>query len=590
MVKYEAIYNGSNDLLEPNYGFTGYHVPAQTLGATTSIQTANQLSEVSKLLNQGMSKTEVSVIKPDIFEMMSDEQLREIRRLNELTGASSTIHAPVIDPSGSTEQGWSEENRELAERQFSKIIERAHILDSHGNMPVTIHASAGLPGSQYVPTKQGEQLQMLIAVDRKTGKPIPIKREMKFYPGMKEPEEREPMKELEIANRSHWDNKLSELLINKEKADNLFQNSQHVLGQEEFKVIQQLPYLPKEAQQEYWNALNPDQKNALTQFQNAQSFLETSYQSMLGIFNDAYEFSDNKQREKLKEISKDFGENIKKTGYYTPQFAQEFQNLITNVRTMTTGQDAPMVYQPVEEFTIQNASKTLGNVALNAYKKFGENAPIISIENPPYGSAISTGEDLKKLVIATRNQFSDQLVSQGKSKEEAQKIASKIIGATWDTSHISMIRNQGFGKEKVTEETRAIAPFVKHVHYNDNLGSTHTDLPPGMGDLPMKDILEVLEEQKFKGNFVFEGGNFFQSYQTSPHPYVLSGSGSPLYAMEMGPYWNQLGGMGSYATGMGELNPQIHHSLYGAGFSNLPAELGGQVPGTQSRFAGTPNQ
>ena len=41
---------------------------------------------------------------------------------------------------------------------------------------------------------------------------------------------------------------------------------------------------------------------------------------------------------------------------------------------------------------------------------------------------------------------------------------------------------------------------------------------------------------------------------------------------------------------MGPINPQIHHSIYGAGFTTLPAELGGEMPGTQSRFAGTPNQ
>jgi hypothetical protein len=590
MVKYEAIYGGANDLLNPNYGSTGYHVPAGSLGATTSIQTANQLGEVSKLLNQGMKRTEVSVIKQDVFEMMSDEQLREIRRLNELTGANSTLHAPIIDPAGSTEQGWSEENRALAERQFSQIMERAHILDKKGNMPVTIHASAGLPGSQYVPTKEGEQLQMLIAVDRKTGKPLPIKRELKFYPGMEKPIEREPLKELQIANESYWDNQLSELLVNKEKADNLFQNAQRVLGENDIQVIQQLPSLPKNVQQEYWNVLSPEQKTAVSQIQNAQSFLESSYQSMLGVFNDAYKFSDDNQKERLKELSKNFGENIKKTGYYTPEFAQEFQNLITDMRSLTSGENAPQIYQKVEDFTIQNASKTLGNVAMNSYKKFGENAPIISIENPPYGSAISTGEDLKNLVVASRKQFENQLVSQGTSPDEAKKIAGKIIGATWDTSHISMIRNQGYGKEKITEETKKVAPFVKHVHYNDNLGSTHTDLPPGMGDVPMKDVLEVLEKQKFKGSFVFEGGNFFQSYQTSPHPYVLAGSGSPLYSMELGPYWNQLGGFGGYANPIGEINPQIHHSLYGAGMANLPTELGGQIAGNQSRFSGTPNQ
>jgi hypothetical protein len=29
--------------------------------------------------------------------------------------------------------------------------------------------------------------------------------------------------------------------------------------------------------------------------------------------------------------------------------------------------------------------------------------------------------------------------------------------------------------------------------------------------------------------------------------------------------------------------------MYGSNFASLPEELGGQIPGTQSRFSGTPN-
>jgi len=35
------------------------------------------------------------------------------------------------------------------------------------------------------------------------------------------------------------------------------------------------------------------------------------------------------------------------------------------------------------------------------------------------------------------------------------------------------------------------------------------------------------------------------------------------------------------------MNPDIHHSIYGSGFSNLPVELGGQMQG-RSRMSGNP--
>jgi hypothetical protein len=150
MASFESIYPGTTYLLDPSYNFIGYRVPAGQLGGTTSVQTANQLREVSNLLNQGFKVTEVSVVQADVFEMMPEDHLKEIHRLNKLTGAESTLHAPVIDPSGFTDQGWSEDNREVAERQFKEFLKRSHDLNPKGNVPVTIHSSQ-IPGSELIP-------------------------------------------------------------------------------------------------------------------------------------------------------------------------------------------------------------------------------------------------------------------------------------------------------------------------------------------------------------------------------------------------------------------------------------------------------
>ncbi len=38
--------------------------------------------------------------------------------------------------------------------------------------------------------------------------------------------------------------------------------------------------------------------------------------------------------------------------------------------------------------------------------------------------------------------------------------------------------------------------------------------------------------------------------------------------------------------GHGQINPPIHHSVYGAGLTTLPVELGGEMPGQdRGRFA-----
>jgi len=63
---------------------------------------------------------------------------------------------------------------------------------------------------------------------------------------------------------------------------------------------------------------------------------------------------------------------------------------------------------------------------------------------------------------------------------------------------------------------------------------------------------------------------------------------NPIYSIKT-PYWNQaLGLRQSYFAGYGETLPQVHFQTFGAGFSGLPMELGGQITGGSSRVTGRP--
>jgi len=83
-------------------------------------------------------------------------------------------------------------------------------------------------------------------------------------------------------------------------------------------------------------------------------------------------------------------------------------------------------------------------------------------------------------------------VAQEGAKEAGKQAAEKLIGATWDVGHINMIRRQGFGKEDIIKEAEKIAPVVKHIHLSDNFGFEHTELPMGMGNVPIKEIMKKL--------------------------------------------------------------------------------------------------
>lgn len=596
MVNYEAIYPGATYLLDPNYNFIGYRIPVGELGATTSIQSANQLKEVTNLLNQGMVTTELSLIDPSVFEMIPKQHLKEIQRLNKLTGAETTLHAPTMDPSGFTQQGWSEENREATERQFTEFVKRSQELSPEGNIPVTIHASV-VPGSEIIPEThrlvtpeekgKGPVLGRMIAVDQETGQFVPLEREKLYAPEYPKGKIKTPEERLDMANYTRWTDGITNLAFYKKQADEFIGQGQAEL-QPFLEKLERKEELTEEEIQRY----SPQ----LQQLEKGKLFLDNVQASFRTFFEQAakYPGGDEKSKETtikiLNNISKDwkkFGEEAEKEGLTPPQFIIKQSNLLDNsiskLRILGSGKgapEAPQKFKPIEDFTKDKASETLSNVALNSYKKFGEKSPIISIENPPYGTALSSGEELKSLIKETRRKFEDKLVRQGKSKGEAERAAERLIGATWDTSHISMIRNQGFGPEKIVEETKAIAPFVKHVHFNDNFGSTHTDLPPGMGTVPLPKVLKELEKAKYKGKKVSEMGGFVQHFQTSPFAYQLESVSSPVFTSP-GLYWNQLGIPGAYYGGQGPINPPIHHSLYRAGFTNLPVELGGEMPGLE---------
>ena len=115
----------------------------------------------------------------------------------------------------------------------------------------------------------------------------------------------------------------------------------------------------------------------------------------------------------------------------------------------------------------------------------------------------------------------------------------------------------------------------------------------GMGNVPTKQHLELINKYNKKVKKIVETGDWLRQGGLNQKPPVLQSMealGSPVYSMEMSPYWNQsVSTYGSSFSGLGPINPDIHHTLYGSGFTNLPVELGGQIAG-QNRLSGTPTE
>ena len=592
---YESIYTGSYSPLDPKYGplFTGYRVPVSQLGMTTDPRTANIIGEVSAKLSQGVKTFELSQVSPQVFESIPKQHWKEVERLGKLTGVNFTLHGPILDPAGFTREGWSESNREQVENQFKNVTERAHVLSPEGNIPITIHATGGIP-STLAPkpeTAPITQEDMFYVVNRESGQVTGIRREKKYIPEEAKEIWLGPKEQLKEANKKMWDRTVGSIAWEDVRAREIISETaptiQPILESMGVKEISKI----KEEQ------ILPEQQKALGVLKMGQVIYADLGAHIKTFYNDAKRLWPEKIKKKyekeLVEIRDNLAEIESKNLIETNplEASRRYDRIIRKFHNLVK-KEPPQIYVPTDQFAMEQSKKTIANVALDSYRKYGENAPILSVENVFPNTVFGRAEELAGLIKASREEFVERAKKQGISENKAREAAEKLIGATWDISHINMIRKYGFPKKAVVEETKKIAPFVKHVHLSDNFGFEHTELPPGMGNVPTKEMLEELEKKGFSGKKILEFASWAEHFKVSPIPYLFEAMGSPLYGMDMQPFWNQVrnvyGIPAGYFGGYGYMLPEQHYAIYGAGFATLPLELGGKMPGKGQRFSGTP--
>jgi hypothetical protein len=313
------------------------------------------------------------------------------------------------------------------------------------------------------------------------------------------------------------------------------------------------------------------------------------------LFDRSYEKASEADKKRLSAFAKEVEEDIGPGIESDPQQLEKLKNVVEKgLNVLQRVEEAPQVYERLQPFMIKKSAETFANVAKQVYAEHGSSSPMINIENPPAGTALSRASDLKELIVESRKKLSEGLMKEGMDKSQSKQVAEQMIGATWDVGHINMIRKKGYSEKDVIKETEIIAPYVKHVHLSDNFGLDHTELPMGMGNVPIKEMMKKLGQKGFEASKIIEAGNWWQHFAErgggNPFKPTIENFDSPIYGMEAGPTWSQAGGMPGYYSGHGMVNPSIHHRIYNAGFEALPVELGGELPGDQSRFAGAPNQ
>ena len=616
------IYQGGYSSLEPNYGsvFTGYHMPlvdsvqptitgdkisqGTRLGVSTDPRTANVLKEVSEKLSAGQRIVELSAI--DIGEATASipkQHWDELRRLSKLTGVEVTVHGPISDASGFGERDFSEQQRELVQRKLFQSLERSHQINPEGNIPVTFHTSNRLPGPTWIKNKEGkEETFIMPIVNRDTGQVNQVKQTEHYSPGKTEKgqikkEIWDVEKQLDIMNENEWSNSLAQVEFNRERAGQVMKDTHPIF------ISKYIQYIlnqrdPKNYPMDLKNLL-PEEYEEIKKMHSASAYLAEAQKSASGLFDRAYKSAEDERDElakkHLNEIAKRYAEQIGiKDGRTDPEThfnpITQSEAVFTLIRGLE--QIQPKLYVKSEDYALEKTSESFGNVAWESYKKFGKSSPIIQIENPPAGGGLSRGEDLKNVVEGAQKRFVEIAKGNGMSEEKATEEAKKLIGVTWDVGHINQLRKYGFTGKDIIEEAGKVAHLVKHIHLSDNFGLDNVELPMGMGNVDFKEVMAKLGKNGEEARKIVEAAHWWQFQQTSPVGVSMEALGSPIYAMKQSPYWNQVSGFQQgYFGGYGMFLPQINYETFGAGFSNLPNELGGQRGGGQpgrGRMSGTP--
>ena len=611
------------------YGQTGFYrtsmdplCTSSYLGATTSIEPGKAMKDLVNLPASGIENVELSVIEPQKFEAIPKQLFSEARRLGKLLirdftkdGRPSpiTLHSPIIEPTGFSENKWDEGTWKSAQLQLANVVEKAVVLGP--SVPVTVHGSqvpstitrydeAGakaigkeLDAYEHATGTKHEDLrkylarneipQMMVVVEPVSGQLAPLQAEVREpAPGYKH--FMSPQEKLEEHNRTQWDEYQRRLL-------DYFAEIQRTT-----QLLQPQPGRPPLS--EYEQKVLIDRANAYT-----RDFISAASTT----FDHAY-------RADPDAFSKDMRNKVTQ-GYQQIHTARTPEEQLKGAMQITQvlAKAEPKLFKPVEEFACEKAAETFAIAAMRSYevatnpskdlRELGakpmrpDQAPIISIENVYPEMAFGRGDSMKTLVDASRKEFEKRLVAEKHlPQKQAAAIANKLIGATWDVGHINMLKRFGYDEEKIAQELKNLAPDVKHVHFTDNFGYSDAHLAPGMGNVPFPDFIKTLKaEGKIKDvRGIVEAGGYVMHYGENPTMKTLQYFNVPAYGFQGAPSWggeNPLGGSyfmgsGGYSAGYGLMLPPIHYGEYGAGFTGLPSSLGA-IPGTaqKSAFAGTPN-
>ena len=457
---------------------------------------------------------------PESVSRPEREAIKQLAKINEVQ--LSTHATPNVAISGIGEQGFSEDQRERALFEVKKAIDFA--ADTAEGGPVVLHAQE-FPRPLFEKYKEQGFLQYpeeeekapAQLVDTSSGRVIPLRRDTRVAipkGGWDTPKRKddgtvefevkslndlykESLKkgEKKVFAEFYTDYLRKDLDLNKgEERRWAIDAKDHEKEANEIQgmiksIEKQAQQYPKEAK---YSAIQLAEQSKL-----APSKGSSEYQEFLQNPLDYIKKAEHKLRDRassLYQISQSYGSKYEEA-------KDQFERI-----------------KPIEDYGIKQSSEAVARAAMYGYnlEKSRNLERPITIVPENWTPEVYGGhpEELKKLVQESRRAMTDQLVKEKHiDKEQAKKIAQEHIKATFDIGHVNMWRKyfQGSDKEFKQWVDTQVQDLLKnniigHVHITDNFGYHDEHLTPGEGTAPIKEFLQRLETQDYKGTIVAEPG------------------------------------------------------------------------------------
>lgn len=182
--------------------------------------------------------------------------------------------------------------------------------------------------------------------------------------------------------------------------------------------------------------------------------------------------------------------------------------------------------EPIADYGKRKSADTIARAAEYAHEKTRQNNPERDIYVSPesfmpeqYGSH---PDEIRELINQSRNRFVERMTNKGYSENQAEEMAKRHIKGTLDVGHFNMWRQHFKKDEDMSPEQREKefnkwylnevqdlieSDVIGQVHITDNMGFDDEHLSPGEGNVPMKEVMDIVEDAGVE-DMIVEAGSF----------------------------------------------------------------------------------